>query len=58
MQDYHIIQLGLILAEFTRALGMNAENMQRKILDHSMAYTSSDFEGVASNIEYMVNQLR
>lgn len=58
MQDYQIIQLGLILAEFIRALGMNAENMQRKILDQSMAYNSDDFEGIASSIEYYANQLR
>jgi len=32
MEDYQIKQLGLILAEFMRGMGMIAENMQRKQL--------------------------
>lgn len=58
MQDYQIIQLGHIFAEFTRGLGMQAENMQREHLGQSMAYVEKDFESVASNIEYYAEQLR
>lgn len=58
MQDYQIIQIGHILAEFIRGLGMQAENMQREHLGKSMAYGDSDFESVASNIESYAEQLR
>ena len=58
MQDYQIIQIGYILAEFTRSLGMMAENMQRQQLKESMAYVEKDFESIARQIEYYVEQLR
>jgi hypothetical protein len=58
MQDYQIIVLGKIMAEFVRALGMNAENKQRELLGNSMAYNCGDFESCAGNIESYVEQLR
>lgn len=58
MEDYQIIQLGRILAEFTRGLGMMSENMQRQAVDESMAYTDNDFNDIASNIESYANDLR
>jgi hypothetical protein len=58
MQDYQIRQIGLILAEFTRALGMAAENMQRNVYEHSMAYTEKEFYECANQIEFLANQLR
>ena len=58
MQDYQIIQLGHILAEFTRSLGMQAENMQREQIGESMAYVDKDFYECANQIEFYAEQLR
>lgn len=58
MEDYQIRQLGLILADFIRGLGMMADNMQRQQLNESMSYTDKDFESIAANIEFYSDQLR
>jgi hypothetical protein len=57
MQNYQIVILGFILAEYIRSLGMQAENMQREVLGESMAYVDSDFEGAASRIELYMDTL-
>ena len=57
MQDYQIKQLGLILAEYTKVLGMQAENMIRESLDQSMAYSEIDFNIQAQQIEFLARQL-
>jgi len=58
MEDYQIRQLGLILAEFTKGLGMMSENMRCQVTDKSMAYSDNAFYDIASNIESYVNDLR
>lgn len=40
-----------ISAANARVAGMTAENTQRQVLGQSMAYTDSDFEYEAKNIE-------
>jgi hypothetical protein len=57
MNNYQIKQLGLILAEYTRVLGMQAENMIRGSLDQSMAYSEIDFQLQANQIEFLARQL-
>jgi len=39
--------MGLIIADFVRALGMMSENMQRQALGHSMAYSDASFYEMA-----------
>jgi len=58
MNDARLSNKGHILAEFTRSLGMMAENMQRQQLKESMAYVDKDFESMARQIEYYAEQLR
>ena len=38
--------------------GMTAENIQRQILGHSLAYSEKDFEGLASECEYICNEIQ
>jgi len=57
MQDYQIKQLGLIMAEFIRGLGLVAENMQRQTQGESMAYTDESFTICANQIEFLARQL-
>lgn len=56
MEPWHIKQLGLILAEFTRVLGMQAENMVRESNNDSMAYPEESFEAQAHQIEFLARQ--
>ena len=57
LEPWQIKQLGLILAEYTRVLGMQAENMIRQSLDQSMAYSEIDFNIQANQIEFLARQL-
>lgn len=44
-------------AEYVRALGMVAENQQRQVLGHSMAYNENDFSGAAARIDDLALEL-
>lgn len=50
--------LTVISAANARVAGMTAENMQRQMLGQSMAYTDSDFEYEAKNIENVYTTLK
>lgn len=58
MNDSQIINLGHILAEFLRGLGMISDNMQRQALGESMAYAYDNFDCIARDIETYAEQLR
>lgn len=57
MEGWQIRELGFILAEFVRALGMMADNMQRQALGESMSYTDEALETQAQQIEFHANNL-
>jgi len=51
MTDETVTRLAAVLAAYSRVLGMQALNMQRAALGHSMAYTDADFFHDADLIE-------
>jgi hypothetical protein len=58
MENYQIMQAGRILAEFTRVLGMQAENMQKQQQGQPIQYGEDAFNVAAANIEFYVEQLK
>lgn len=60
MENYYAAKrLALILAVQAEIEGMKAENMQRQILGHSMAYSENDFADKAMdlrNIAYALDE--
>lgn len=56
--EYETVRaLGFILACNARVEGMRAENQQRAALGESMAYTASDFNAEAFEMENIARQL-
>lgn len=51
MDENIVRQLGYMLAEHTRVLGMVAENERKMLLMESQTYSVDDFFNAAANLE-------
>ncbi|MDA3831900.1 MAG: hypothetical protein PF495_00730 [Spirochaetales bacterium] len=58
MTEEAVRALGHILACNARVLGMQAENMQRSVLDQSMAYSEDEFNQEAFAMENIARNLQ
>jgi hypothetical protein len=58
MENYQIMQVGRMLAVFTRVIGMQAENMQKQQQGQPTQYSEDAFNVAVANIEFYVEQLK
>ena len=56
MNEYDVKRLALVFAIQAEIEGMKAENTQRSILDHSMAYTDQDFCDKAEELRILASK--
>ena len=49
--------MGLIMADFVKALGMISENMQRQQLDYPMAYLDYSFYEIADTMKNRIKDM-
>jgi len=56
MNEYDVKRLAEVLAIQAEIEGMKSENMQRQLLEHSMAYTNDEFLYKAEELRVLASK--